>query len=194
VAAVEREAVLLASGEILPADLLIWTGGVAPHPLLHASHLNDPSGFAPVSNTLHSDHAQDVYVVGDAVSLIGGQPLAKQAYHAMDMGRLAAVNVLAARAGRMPAVFQPSRKPQIISFGALDTFLVTGERVLAGPSLRLLKEAIYQAGMASFDRRRGDRRLWALWRRVLDGGIDSVIDGLRHPDTLAGLVRFNVLE
>lgn len=194
VAAVEHDAVLLASGETVPADVLIWTGGVGPHPLLRASHLNDPSGFAPVSATLHSDHATDVYVVGDAVSLIAGQPLAKQAYHAMDMGRLAAANVLATRAGKMPNTFHPSGKPQLITFGALDTFLVSGARVLAGPSLRLLKEAVYQAGMASFDRRRGDRRLWALWRRILDSGVDSVIDGLRHPDTLTGLVRFKVLE
>jgi NADH dehydrogenase len=194
VAAVEHNAVLLGSGEIVPADLLIWTGGVGPHPLINASHLNDPSGFAAVSATLHSDHAQDVYVVGDAVGSINGLALPKQAYHAMDMGRLAAANVLAVRSGRVLSNFQPSGKPQLITFGALDTFLVNGERVWAGPSLRVLKEAVYQAGMASFDRRRGDRRLWALWRRILDSGIDGVVDGLRHPDTLAGLVRFKVLE
>ena len=194
VTAVDKNAVLLASGETLPADMVIWTGGVGPHPLLLASHLNDPSGFAPVSAALHSDHAEGVYVIGDAVSSVAGMLLPKQAYHAMDMGRLAATNVLAARAGKAPSRFNPSAKPQIITFGALDTFLVSGDRVLAGPSLRIVKEAVYQAGMASFDRRRQSRRLWALWRRILDSGIDATIDGLRHPDTLAGLIRFRVLE
>jgi NADH dehydrogenase FAD-containing subunit len=194
VAAVAQDQVQLASGELLPADMVIWTGGVAPHPLIRASHLNDPSGFAAVSAALHSDHAEGVYVVGDAVGSVAGKALPKQAYHAIDMGRLAAANVLAARAGRTLTAFRPSAKPQLITFGALDSFLVTGDRVLAGTSLRLLKEAIYQAGMAGFDRRRRDRRLWALWRRILDSGIDATIDGLRHPDSLAGLVRFRVLE
>lgn len=194
VAAVDQTGVSLVSGETLAADMVIWTGGVGPHPLLHASHLNDPSGFAPVSAALHSDHAEGVYVIGDAVSSVAGMLLPKQAYHAMDMGRLAARNVLAARAGKTLSAFRPSPKPQIITFGALDTFLLSGDRVLAGPSLRLLKEAVYQAGMASFDRRRRDRRLWAAWRRMLDSGIDATIDGLRHPDSLAGLVRFRVLE
>ncbi|MDF1630520.1 MAG: FAD-dependent oxidoreductase [Alcanivoracaceae bacterium] len=194
VAVVNEMGVSLASGEMLAADLVIWTGGVGPHALLRESHLNDPSGFAPVSAALHSDHAEGVYVIGDAVSSVAGMLLPKQAYHAMDMGRLAATNIMAARAGKELAEFRPSPKPQIITFGALDTFLISDHRVLAGPSLRVVKEAVYQAGMASFDRRSSTRRLWGLWRRILDSGIDATIDGLRHPDSLTGLARFRVLE
>jgi NADH dehydrogenase FAD-containing subunit len=194
VAAMDAESVQLANGTRLAADLVIWTGGVGPHPLLRASHLCDPTGFAPVSAALHSDHAEGVYVVGDAISTVAGQPLPRQAYHAIDMGRLAARNVLAARAGRTLMPFRPAPKPQLVTFGELDTYLVTGPRVLASPALRVLKEAVYQAGIASFDRRRVDRRAWGLWRRVLDSGIDGAIDSLRHPAGLLGWPRFRVLE
>jgi NADH dehydrogenase FAD-containing subunit len=194
VAGVDAESVRLDSGATLAADLVIWTGGVGPHPLLRDSHLCDPTGFAPVSAALHSDHAEGVYVVGDAISTVAGQPMLRQAYHAIDMGRLAARNVLAARAGRPLTPFRPAPKPQLVTFGDLDTFLVSGHRVLASPALRVLKEAIYQAGIAGFDRRRVDRRLWGLWRRVLDSGIDGVIDSLRHPAGLLGWPRFRVLE
>jgi NADH dehydrogenase FAD-containing subunit len=194
VAQVTAETVLLANGVSLSADLVIWTGGVGPHPLIHDSHLSDASGFAPVTAALHSDHAEGVYVAGDTVSTVAGEWLPKQAYHAIDMGRLAARNLMAARAGRPLDPFRPAAKPQLITLGELDTFLVSGDRVLASPSLRLLKEAIYQAGIAGFDRRRGSRRWSAAWRRLLDSGIDGTIDGLRHPSGLIHWPRFRVLE
>ena len=120
--------------------------------------------------------------------------LERQAYHAIDMARVAAANVLATRSGRLLQSYRPALKPQLITFGELDTFMVSGQRVVASPSLRLLKEAIYQAGMAGFDHRRTDRRLWGLWRRILDSGIDGAIDSLRHPSALLGWARVRVLE
>ena len=193
--AVSAEAVQLADGEVLAADLVIWSAGVRPSPLLRQSHLSDPSGFAPVNPLLHSNHADGVYVIGDAVASIDGLILPKQAYHAMDMGRLAALNILAERAGRAPQAYRPAAKPQLVTFGDMDTFLVTpAGRVLAGPALSTLRELIYQLGLASFDRRRLDRRAWALWRRMLDSGIDGTITLLRHPGVLRGWPRFRVLE
>lgn len=194
VAAVDAEQLKLQSGRRLEADIVIWTGGVGAHPLLHASHLSDDSGFAPVSAELHNDHADGIYVIGDAVSRIAGVELERQAYHAIDMARVAAANVLATRAGRPLRSYRAAAKPQLITFGELDTFMVSGARVIASPSLRVLKEAIYQAGIAGFDHRRRDRRLWGLWRRILDSGIDAGIDSLRHPATLLDWPRVRILE
>jgi NADH dehydrogenase FAD-containing subunit len=194
VAALDAEQIRLQSGRSLAADIVIWTGGVGAHPLLHASHLSDDTGFASVSAELHNDHADGIYVVGDAVSRIGGTELERQAYHAIDMARVAAANVLASRAGRALRSYRAALKPQLITFGELDTFMVSGKRVIASPSLRTLKEAIYQAGIAGFDHRRRDRRLWGLWRRILDSGIDAGIDSLRHPATLLGWTRVRILE
>lgn len=194
VAGLDAEQIQLQSGRSFPADIVIWTGGVGAHPLLHASHLSDESGFSPVSAELHSDHAEGIYVIGDAVSRVAGAELERQAYHAIDMARVAAENVLAYRAGRALRSYRAAPKPQLITFGELDTFMASGNRVIASPSLRTLKEAIYQAGIAGFDHRRVDRRLWGLWRRILDSGIDGGIDSLRHPATLLGWARFRILE
>ena len=181
VAQVSEHAVMLANGETLPADLVLWTGGVGPHPLLAASHLSGSDGFAAVTQALHSDHGDGVYLAGDAITSVGGVAIAQQAYHAMAMGAHAARNVLAMRHGRPLQPWQPGNKPQLITFGDIDAFLVQGERVLASPALGWLKEGIYQAGMASFDRRRGDRRLSVAWRRLQDSLLDNSIDLLRQP-------------
>ena len=39
----------------------------------------------------------------------------------------------------------------LIAFGDLDTFFVSGRRVIASPGLAALKEAVYQYTMAEFD-------------------------------------------
>lgn len=181
VARVSAQSITLADGEVLPADLVLWTGGVAPPPLLAASHLNAADGFAAVTPALHSDHGEGVYLAGDAVTVVGGARIPQQAYHAMAMGQHAARNVLAMHHGRPLMPWRPDNKPQLITFGDLDAFLVQGERVLASPALGWLKEGIYQAGMASFDRRRGGRRLSGVWRRLQDSLLDNSIDLLRQP-------------
>jgi len=150
VTAVTPRQVKLDSGETLPSDLTIWTSGVAPPPLLRDSRLaQKPHQWAPVTRALRSTRFDNLFVVGDAAEL--AHPLAKQAYHAMDMGRLAADNAARALAGRRLRDFRPSPKPVLIAFGDLDTFLVSGRTVLASPALATAKEVVFQLTMAQFD-------------------------------------------
>jgi NADH dehydrogenase len=150
VTAVTPRRVRLQSGAQLRSDLTIWTGGVAPSPLLHASDLAPgPGQWAPVKPTLQSRRFEHVFVIGDATSLPQG--LAKQAYHALDMGKCAADNVERLLAGRRLRRFVPSSKPVLIAFGALDTFLVAGRVALASPALAALKESVFQVTMAQLD-------------------------------------------
>jgi NADH dehydrogenase len=181
---VSADSVSLGDTGTLPADLVIWTGGAGAHPLLADSGLADDTGFAPVRKTLQSIHNPNVFVVGDAVADVDGARISPQAYHAMDMGRLAARNVDALIRHRPLQAFRPAHKPQLITFGDLDTLLVTDDRVWASPALRSLKEAVYQLGMAQLDGRRPWRRGTALFRRALEGGIDEAIDLLRAPPAL----------
>ena len=187
VAEVTAYSVSLSGGETLPADLVIWTGGVAPNPLLAASGLADDSGFAPVRDTLQSLVNPNVFVIGDGVSSVAGERLPHQAYHAMDMGRLAARNINALVNHRPLASFRRADKPQLVTFGDRDTLLVLEDRVVASPALRSLKEAVYQLGMAQLDRRGLWRRGAALARRAMQGGIDESIELLRAPPSLARL-------
>ena len=142
--------VRLDTGETLRSDLTMWTGGSAPSPLLQASGLADgPRTWAPVKASLQSRRFENVFVAGDAAAL--PRPVGKQAYYAMQMGECAADNVVRALEGRRLRNFSPSRKPMLVAFGDLDTFLVSGRSVVASPALAAAKEAVFQVTMARFD-------------------------------------------
>ena len=47
--------------------------------------------------------------------------------------------------------FRPSRTPQLVAFGDLDTFLIAGRSVVASPALAAAKEAVYQVTMTQID-------------------------------------------
>jgi NADH dehydrogenase len=142
--------VRLDTGETLRSDLTMWTGGSAPSPLLQASGLSDgPRSWAPVKASLQSRRFDNVFVAGDAAAL--PRPLGKQAYYAMQMGECAAENVVRALEGRRLRNFSPSRKPMLVAFGDLDTFLVSGKAAVSSPALAAAKEAIFQLTMARLD-------------------------------------------
>ena len=149
VAAIEASAVHLADGRALPSDLTIWTGGPAPPPLLADSGIAARGAWAPVDVTLQSKGHPELFVAGDAAEL--PTPIAKQGYHALDMGACAARNVARLLAGREPSGFAPSGKPTLISFGDLSCFLVAGRLVLAGAALAAAKEAVFELVMSQLD-------------------------------------------
>lgn len=157
VARIAGDRVELADGRALPADLVVWTGGPAPPALLAASGLAPKGAWAPVDTTLQSKGHPEIFVAGDAAEL--PTPLAKQGYYALDMGAAAARNAERWLAGRRLAPFRPSRRPTLVSFGDLTTFLVLGDRVVAGPPLAAAKEAVYEWVMAQLDRAPCWRRL-----------------------------------
>ena len=150
VIAVTPKRVQLSSGERLRSDLTIWTGGGMAPPLLRESGLVDkPRQWAPVTAALQSKRFENLFVIGDAAAL--PHPLGKQAYYAMQMGECAADNARRALAGRALRPFKPSPKPMLVAFGDLDTYLVSGRRVIASPGLAAIKEAVFQLTMAEFD-------------------------------------------
>jgi NADH dehydrogenase FAD-containing subunit len=150
VIAVTPKRVQLSSGERLRSDLTIWTGGGMAPPLLRESGLVDkPRQWAPVTAALQSKRFGNLFVIGDAAAL--PHPLGKQAYYAMQMGECAAGNAVRALAGRELRPFRPSRKPMLVAFGDLDTFLVSARSVIASPGLSVVKEAVFQLTMAEID-------------------------------------------
>ena len=157
VARIEPEAVVLRDGRTLDSDLTIWTGGPAPPAMLAESGIAPEGAWAPVDATLQSKGHPEVFIAGDAADL--PTPLAKQAYHAIDMGTCAAGNAARFIAGRRLAPFRPSGKPTLISFGDLSCFFAVGDRVVAGASLGAAKEAVFELVMTQLDAE-------PLWRRL----------------------------
>lgn len=147
IASVSAQGVRLADGSRLRSGLTLWTAGLAPPALLRDSGLAPPPHtWADVHATLQSRHFDHVFVVGDAA--LPPQAVGKQAYHAIDMGALAAANAMRLLAGRALQPFKPAPKPVLIAFGDLQTYLVAGRIVLASKVLAGAKEGVYQLFMA----------------------------------------------
>lgn len=141
------KSVLLDNGVRIPSSLTLWTAGLAPPALLRASGLaRGGDVWAPVSRNLQSAYCDQVFVAGDALAL--PKPLAKQVFHALDMGHSAASNVQRYLQGRTLQAFKPANKPLVVTFGDLQTYLVAGRTVVANRSLAAAKEGLYQVYMA----------------------------------------------
>jgi NADH dehydrogenase len=182
----------LESGEHVPADLTIWTGGVTAPPLLACSGLAPaPGPWAPVSETLQSRRFANVLVAGDAAEL--PEPVSKQAYYAMQMGECAADNAMRLLQGELPQPFKPAAKPMLVAFGDIDTFLVTGGSALAGTVLAAAKEAVFHLTMARFGPPVDPGFVAAIGHRGLLG-IEKLLVGGLSWDALIRLPRVRILH
>ena len=160
---IRKKSVLLSSGESISSDLTVWTGGPAPSPLLTQAGLAEPSAWAPVDDFLHSTHADDVFIAGDSADVPGG--LAKQAYHAIDMGEAVAHNLQALARGSAMMRYRPSPKPQLISFGGIGCIMVAGKWAAAAPALSAGKEVVFEVAMAQLDSQSATEKVSQLIRR-----------------------------
>jgi len=150
VKAVTETTIELTSGEVLPSDLTIWTGGaIAPGLLSDSGLAPEPASWAPVHGTLQSRSFDHIFVIGDAAEW--PQSLSKQAYYATDMGECAADNIARFIESEPLKEFQPSTNLSLISLGDLDTYLVIGNLVVAGTALSAVKEFVYQFNMSRYE-------------------------------------------
>ena len=186
----DRE-VEISANEKIPSDLTIWTGGAAPSSFLAAAGLSRNAGeWADVKPTLQSAFFDNIFVVGDAAGL--PQPIAKQAYHAMDMGVCAAENVEAFLSGRRLTSFRPSAELTLVSFGDLDTHLIFGGNAVSSSALAVAKEGVYQISMARMDPPRSPMSLFQLQSRAWTGGVNLLLPRLLSPEALRCLVNLGV--
>jgi selenide,water dikinase len=118
VAGVAADAVTLADGERVAADVTVWTAGAAAHPWLAASGLPvDARGFVLVDATLRAADGRPVWGAGDCVALADAPWVPKAGVYAVREAPVLAHNLRAALAGTPPRRFAPQRE----FLAALDT-------------------------------------------------------------------------
>lgn len=191
VSAVRADAVVLADGARVPSACTIWTGGPAPSPVLAASGLAEAGAWAPVARTLQHRSHPALFVAGDAAGL--PRPVAKQAYHALDMGAHAARSALRLLGGAEPRPFRPLERPALLAFGDLDTFLVAGRLALASPLLAAAKETVFETVMGRLDARPAPQRALAAADRLLLAAGRLVWPAVASPWTLLRTGRVELL-
>ena len=144
------ERVVLDNKETIDLDVIIWTGGgIAPSLLYNSGLAKDEKSWVSVNEYLESTNFENVFIVGDAAVL--PEPVEKQAYHALDMGKLAAENIIRLTNDLPKQPFKPTIKPFLLTFGHIDTFMIFGEKVVSGPSLSIAKELLYQMIMRQLE-------------------------------------------
>ena len=145
-----KHSVDLSDKSKLSSQLTIWTGGARPPKLLYESNLTDaPDQWLGVRSTLQHRAYPNIFAAGDIAGM--PVPITKQAYHALDMGKTAAENIIRLHKNKTPAPFKPSAKPLLVAFGDMDAFLIDKRIVVAGPCLGILKEAVFQYVMTELD-------------------------------------------
>ncbi|MGH3719317.1 MAG: NAD(P)/FAD-dependent oxidoreductase [Pseudonocardiaceae bacterium] len=164
---VQPDGVVLADGDCVGADAVLWTTGFRVSPLAREAGLSvDGRGRVLVDDTLRSLSHPDVYAVGDAAAVPGpdGRELRMACATAIPTGRHAADAIASRLAGRRAAPLRFRYLLQCLSLGRRDgviQFLHADDSardgVLTGRAAALVKEAIVR-GAAWTARRPGPTR------------------------------------
>jgi NADH:ubiquinone reductase (H+-translocating) len=155
VAEVCADGVVLAGGEHVRSDVVVWTTGfTVPSLAADAGFAVDDHGRMVVDETLRSTSHPDTYGVGDAaaVRMPGGQELRMACATGLPAAQQAVRALLARRDGRDPKPFRFRYVNQCISLGrrdALVQFVDANDRpkesVLTGRLAALYKETIVRS-------------------------------------------------
>ncbi|MER1956910.1 MAG: NAD(P)/FAD-dependent oxidoreductase [Solibacillus sp.] len=147
VTGVEGNVIQLKDREPIVANTLVWTGGVAPLPLVGESGLNCDRGKATINDYLQSTSHPDVFVIGDASAHIpnpGDRPTyAPTAQVAWQQGEIAGYNIFAQVLGHDMKEFKFTNSGTLGSLGRKDGIATVGANntQLVGLPASLMKEA-----------------------------------------------------
>lgn len=139
--AVKAGELILASGEVMPFNLLLWAGGFRARPLAREAGLAvNERGQILVDPTLRSTSHSDIYAVGDAARPIEepGVPLRMGLLPALTMGAQAADNLAALLKGKQQNPLSFAYYGQAIAMGPNDAVGFAGypAEAVIGPIYR----------------------------------------------------------
>lgn len=157
VAEVRADGVVLADGDHVPSDVVVWTTGfTVPRLAALAGLAVDEHGRLVVDESARSTSHPDVYGVGDAAAMhmSGGQELRMACATGMPIAQQAARSILARRDGRPVKPFRFRYVNQCISLGRRDGLIQfvnrydePVERVLTGRLAALYKETVVRSAV-----------------------------------------------
>jgi len=140
---VTKDKALLANGQSLPFDLLVWTGGTkAPAILSQLPHKTEKKGRAEVTPEMlclsvdpHLDLGGKFFAIGDAACFYHpktGQPIPGVARAAIEQGKVVAKNILADLMKIPLKAFRPANYPYVIPVGGKWAIARFGPLTISG--------------------------------------------------------------
>lgn len=143
VEAVEEGSLAVGFGAHVPAELVVWAGGVTAAPLGRDAGLaSDERGYVLVDGNLRSVSHPTIFAVGDAAALSEAPSAPKAGAYAVRQGPVLAKNLAALCAGRP---LTRSYRPQHDQLALMSTctgraIFVRGRTAIATPWAQRLKE------------------------------------------------------
>lgn len=149
--AVEADAVLLSSGERIPADVVLAATGIRPSPIFRDAGLRTgPDGGLLVNRFLQSVEHPEIFGGGDCVSF-QPRPLDKVGVYAVRQNEVLYRNLLAALEGGGLTPFHPQKAYMLIfNLGDGTAVLMRRNAIINGSLPWLLKDRIDRSFMRKF--------------------------------------------
>lgn len=130
----------------IPRDILIWTGGVMPNPLIRASFTEvAKNGALPVNRFLQYAKILSIYSAGDDAYFVdekSQKPAPMLAQVAVQQGEVIAHNIVADILGRAKKPYQLKLKGVIVPLGGQYAILKIGNVVLRGFFVWVLRRLV----------------------------------------------------
>jgi len=173
---VTAEAAVLAGGELLPTETVIWAAGIRAAPVV--PRLGLPTGRAGrvrVEPTLAVPGFPEVFAAGDVAIVDGAERLPQVAQMAIQQGELAAENVRRSMAGEPLEAFHYDDKGSMATIGRSRAVAVIGRLQLAGRLAWMAWLVVHLVMLIGFRNRLVVLVNWA-WNYVTyDRGLRAII-------------------
>ncbi|HDM35996.1 MAG TPA: hypothetical protein ENG09_01895 [Candidatus Syntrophoarchaeum butanivorans] len=153
---VEDDKIYFKGGEPLDYDMLFWTAGIRPAPLLETLDVPKERGWIKVDENLRVEGMNDVFAGGDcAFTMIDGRCSGQNAEEAERQGRMIAENIVRSEKGEPLAKYRPKntreRPRAFISYGGGKAIATSGRFMIKGRVAYMLKKYVDLRFMKRFE-------------------------------------------
>ena len=182
----------------LSSDITIWTAGMSCSSFSGIDNLTGSSSGLFANPYLQAHDSNDeliegVFVAGDLAST--DRPHAKQAYHALNMGSIAAENCMCMLQERPLKRYVAQPELALLSFGDINTYAISPFGAGSSPVLAAAKESVFQLQMANLSRGLPIQdQLGEIYRRYLRGLNQLALPQLRRFNPLNILAQSKLLR
>jgi NADH dehydrogenase len=139
------EGVILANGEEIKSNTVVWTGGVRGNAIIENAGFETMRGRVKVDEFLHAPGHENVFIVGDGALIINeeiNRPYPPTAQIAIQQGNNLAENIAAAIRGEKLKPFKPNLKGTVASLGKGEAIGLVGNKKIFGTTASLMKKVV----------------------------------------------------
>lgn len=139
------EGVVLANGEEIKSNTVVWTGGVRGNSIIEQAGFETMRGRVKVDEFLHAPGHDNVFIVGDGALIINeeiNRPYPPTAQIAIQQGNNLAENIIASIRGADLKAFKPNLKGTVASLGKGEAIGMVGSKKIFGTTAAVMKKVV----------------------------------------------------